>query len=95
MTNKEYLTAYLEGLGISEVEKEALMVEAGINAESNAEPHKCKMAVYRRKSIILKDAMRDITEGEMTIKWNTEIVKAFYGVLSAELEYENSLSEEQ
>ena len=91
MTNKEYLTAYLEGLGISEREIEIIMLDEGINPGANAEPRKIKTAVYNRMSIILKAATSNKTEGGYAVKWNIEAVKQFYGALCIELGYENKL----
>ena len=91
MTNKEYLTVYLEGLGITDGEIEIIMLDEGIDPNLNAEPRKCKTAIYNRMSIVLKAATGNKTEGGYAVKWNIAAVKMFYAALCIELGYENQM----
>jgi len=91
MTNKEYLTTYLEGLGITEGEIEIIMLDEDIDPNMNAEPRKCKTAIYNRITIILKSATGNKTEGGYAVKWNMEAVKLFYGSLCVELGFQSQM----
>ena len=90
MTNKEYMTAYLEDLEISEGGIEIMMLDEGIDPNISAEPHKCKMAVYNRFTMILKSSGSNKTEGGQATKWNMEAIKLFYSALCDELGIEKS-----
>ena len=91
MTNREYLTIYLGGMGISDGEIEIMMLESSTDPNNTAEPEKCKRAIYDRMSIILKAVTGNRTEGGYAVKWNMEAVKMFYSALCMEMGYENKL----
>ena len=92
MTNKEYLTTYLEGLGISEGEIEIIILDEGIDPNMNAEPRRLKTAIYNRIAIVLKSVTGNKTEGGYTVRWNMEAVKLFYSSLCVELGKQNQMN---
>lgn len=95
MTNKEYLTKTLNGLGVSSDEIDIILLKAGINGTatctSSEDMTNCDRAVYARMSVVLKSAMQNVTEGGYSISWNLDAVKAYYSALCNELGEENVL----
>jgi hypothetical protein len=95
MTNKEYLTKTLNGLGISSDDIDIILLKADINGTatcaSRDDMTNCDKAVYARMSIVLKSAMQNVTEGGYSISWNLDAVKAYYTALCNELGVDNVL----
>jgi hypothetical protein len=91
MTNKEYITKSLNGLGVSEDDIDVILLKSGIIGEDVADIRACDKAVYNRMSVILKGMMQNVSEGGYSISWNMEAVKLFYNALCLELGVENVL----
>lgn len=95
MTNKEYITAALGGLNISEEDIDVILLKADIEegafCEGSAGARACDMAIYKRMSTVIKGAMKNISEGGYSISWNMEAVKMFYNSLCNELGVPNVL----
>lgn len=93
MTNKEYLTKSLSGLGITEDDIDIILLKGGISADAEADFSACDLAVYNRVSLLLKVATQNVTEGGYSISWNIEAVKLYYATLCRELGKPNVLGE--
>lgn len=95
MTNKEYLTKTLNGLGVSSDDIDIMLLKAGIDGTATCsttdEMKLCDEAVYARMSIVLKSTLQNVSEGGYSISWNVEAVKAYYSALCNELGKENVL----
>lgn len=92
MTNKEYLTKSLSGLGVSEDDIDIILLKSGIDGGTYADAKKCDNAIYDRFSVVLKAATQNVSEGGYSISWNLEAVKLYYNSLCSELGKENVLS---
>lgn len=95
MTNKEYITATLEGLGVSEADIDIIMLKADVRGDEPCEGREgakaCDLAIYSRMSAVIKGAMKNISEGGYSISWNMDAVKMFYNSLCNELGKPNVL----
>lgn len=90
MTNKAYLTALLSGLNVAESQIDMVLTDAGLNASADASSRSCKIAVYNSFSRIIP--LANVSEGDLSITWNMDAVKAFYRSLCDELGVEDRLS---
>lgn len=91
MTNKQYLTKALSGLGISEDDIDVILMKAYLDSDAPADVRGCDIATYHRMSIVLKGVMQNVSEGGYSISWNIDAVKLFYNALCNELGLENVL----
>lgn len=91
MTNKEYLTKSLSGLGISDDDIDIILLKGSIDGNAEVQIEDCDKAVYNRISILFKSGVQNIQEGGYSITWNLEAVKLYYTALCNELGYENVL----
>lgn len=95
MTNKEYITARLEGLNVSEADIAIILIKADMQGDDQCEGREgakaCDLAVYDRMSVVIKGAMKNISEGGYSISWNMDAVKMFYNSLCNELGKPNVL----
>ena len=85
MTNKEYLTRSLTGLGLTGDDVELILLKGSIEADAPADVSACDRAVYNRMSVVLQAVMMNVTEGGYSVSWNREAVKMFYRALCDEL----------
>lgn len=74
----------LRGLKLSEDDIDIIIAKGGIEEDDDADFKTCDLAVYRQMSLVLKAALRNITEGGYSISWNMEAVKLYYASLCAE-----------
>lgn len=93
MTNKEYITRVLDGLGVTEADVEVIILRSGITEDGDADTKSCDEAIYNRFSVVLKAATQNVSEGGYSISWNMEAVKLFYSQLCTELGKPNLLEE--
>jgi hypothetical protein len=91
MTNKEYLTKSLNGLGVSEDDIDIIILKSGLDPDVNVDVKQADTAVYNRMSVVLKAVLQNVSEGGYSISWNMEAVKLFYASLCNELGLENVL----
>ena len=81
LTNLQYLTINCGGTGVSADELSLYLQNAGLNANANADTEACDMVLYKEFSIILRQALMNVSEGGMSVSWNMEAVKAYYATL--------------
>ena len=91
MKNKEYLIKLLDGLGVSENDVDIILLKAEIDGNADVQVALCDKAVYDRMSVVLKGALKNVTEGGYSVSWNMDAVKLFYNALCNELGLENVL----
>jgi hypothetical protein len=91
MTNREYITQVLDGLGVSEGDIEIILLKGKIDGDATADDKSCDLAIYHRMSVVIKSATQNISEGGYSVSWNMEAVKLFYIALCEELGVENVL----
>lgn len=92
MTNKDYLTKSLSGMNVSEDDIDIILIKSGLNPNDEVDVKDADFAIYNRMSLILKNALQNVTEGGYQISWNVEAVKLFYSALCAENGFENVLN---
>lgn len=83
MTNLQYLQVNCACFGITDEELIAVLTNAGLglSATAPADTEACDLVLYNHFSIVLRQAMTNITEGGMTVSWNIEAIKAYYKLL--------------
>ncbi len=91
MTNKEYLTKSLSGLGVSDDDMDIILLKSGLDSSHEVDVKAADTAVYDRFSVVLKGAMQNVSEGGYSISWNMEAVKLYYSQLCGELGKKNIL----
>ena len=91
MTNREYLTKSLNGLGLTADDIELILLKAELDGDAELDIKASDNAIYDRMSIVLKATTQNVTEGGYSISWNMEAVKLFYAALCSELGLENVL----
>jgi len=88
----EYLQKSLAGLDISDDDIKIILLKSGIDAGAEVDTLACDTAVWKRFSVVLRNAMRNLSQGGASISWNMDAVKLFYASLSSELGLENVLN---
>jgi hypothetical protein len=83
MTNKEYITKSLAKFSVSADDVEIILVNQGLNPESDAEVQTAKRALFKEFTSILP--LANISEGGMSVSWNIEALKMWYSTLANEL----------
>lgn len=79
------------GIELSEHEMIALMIDNGIDINTEYNPTIAKKVIV---GYIPKLLLRpDISEGGMSLKYNLQSIQSYYGLLCAELGVENKLIE--
>lgn len=91
MTNKEYLTKTLSGLGVSDDDVDIILLKSGLNGSQEVDVKVADTAVYDRFSIVLKGTIQNVSEGGYSISWNMDAVKLYYNQLCSELGNKNIL----
>ena len=79
------------GIELSQHEMNALMIDNGIDINTEYDTKIAKKAIV---GYIPKLLLRpDISEGGMSLKYNLQSIQSYYGILCAELGIENKLIE--
>jgi len=91
MTNKEYITKSLSGLGVSDDDIDIILLKSGLDGSQEADVKSADNAIYDRFSVVLKVATQNVSEGGYSISWNLEAVKLYYSSLCTELGKKNIL----
>lgn len=91
MTNKEYLTKSLSGLGVSDDDVDIILLKSGLDGSQEADVKVADNAIYDRFSVVLKGATQNVSEGGYSISWNMPAVKLYYTALCTELGKKNIL----
>lgn len=91
MTNKQYLTKALSGLGMSEDDIDIILLKSELDADADVDVRSCDMATYNRMSVLFKGVLQNVSEGGYSVSWNMDAVKLFYNALCSELGVENVL----
>lgn len=81
MTNLQYLKANCGGFGATDNELTLILTNAGLTANASADSEACDLVLYNHFSIVLRQALMNVSEGGMSISWNIEAVKAYYKLL--------------
>lgn len=88
MTNKEYIAKSVGKFNLDQDDIDLILIEAeNLNPNDEVNLKACKQALYSSFTKLIP--MADITEGDMSIKWNMEAVKMYYAGLCADLGHEN------
>lgn len=91
MTNREYIEKTVSGLGVTADDVDIILLKGGIEPDAQLDIKKCDRAMYKRFSVILKGAMRNISEGGYSVSWNMEAVRLFYNALCDEWGFRNEI----
>lgn len=95
VTAKEYIATSLQEFNIAISDAE-LSVQLSLNGISGSEIFTPEMYKSIQKTIVAIIPklllMSEISEGDLTIKWNIEGVKAYYSMLCKELGIEDKLN---
>lgn len=83
MTNKEYITVFLDRFVLSEAQIDLILFENQLNPEESADVHTCKEAIWN--SLASWDKVIDITEGQFADRLNEEAYKRWYARLSKDI----------
>jgi len=81
MTNLQYIKLQCGGFGINDDELTLILTNAGLTANANADASACDLVLYNHFSIVLRQALMNVSEGGMSVSWNMEAVKAYYKLL--------------
>lgn len=81
MTNLQYIKVNCGGFGITDDELVLVLSNAGIDTEANADTEACDLVLYNHFSLVLRQALMNVSEGGMSVSWNMEAVKAYYKLL--------------
>lgn len=95
ITVQEYIETKLQRFNISigDVELAAALVENGLGVSDAYAPGNAKKVKETFVSIIPEMLlMSEVSEGDLTIKWNIEGVKAYYAMLCKELGIDDKLN---
>ena len=88
MTEREYLTKRLEGMGVTENDIELILLKynaSGNDPVNPAHTHWLDAAIYKNFSIVAKCAIGKITEGGYSIENSMKALNSFYNLLKKEL----------
>lgn len=81
LTNLQYLQIQCGGTNVTADELTLYLTNAGLQANASADTEACDMVLYKEFSIVLRQALMNVSEGGMSISWNMEAVKAYYATL--------------
>lgn len=84
-TNREYISAALNGMNISDSEIDLILLKSNLSGDESVNVSSCDNAIYNRLSVVLKGMLQNISEGGYSISWNMDAVKMYYSVLCQEL----------
>lgn len=91
-TNKEYITATLEGFNLTESDVDLILLKASLNGGDSLDIDACDNAIYNKLSIALKCSLQNIRESGYSIDWNIDALKLYYNTLCNELGKPNVLT---
>lgn len=91
-TYAEYISRKVKPLGLSDDDVADMIGEAGLNAKEVVDYTKANMAIYNCFDSVLKYTTCNQSEGGLSISWNIEAIKLFYGQLCVKLGKPNTLS---
>lgn len=91
-TNKEYISATLEGFNLSGSDIELILLKSSLNGSSPLDIEDCDNAIYNRLSIVLKATIADVSESGYSVSWDVDRLKMYYQTLCVELGKENVLT---
>lgn len=95
MTNKEYIQSVMNRFAVSMDEVDILFAEnADLNPTSPVDVKACKNALYSSFCSWIP-LFESRTEGDMTIKWNWNGLRAFIAGLSKELGNDDPFAEKE
>lgn len=83
MTNLQYMKLNCGGLSTNADELTAILTDAGLSPNADADMAACDLVLYNHFSIVIRQALMNVSEGGMSISWNMEAVKAWYSLLCA------------
>ena len=69
MTNREYVTKVVDGLGLSSDDVELILLRYKLNPEDDVNFWQCGLAIRESPMLIYKRTARKITEGGYTIEF--------------------------
>ena len=81
MTNLQYLKINCGGFGVTDDELTLILTNAGVAPSADADIDACDMVLYNHFSLVLRQALMNVSEGGMSVSWNIEAVKAYYAIL--------------
>ncbi len=84
MTTKQYLQISLSKFELSEEEIDLIIVENGLDPDSEVQVKRAKEAIHASMSVWLP-IYSNVTEGGVSKGWNIEALKLYYAALSREL----------
>lgn len=87
MTNREYIVSKTSKFNLAKADIELILIENDLNPNEEVDVNSCKLALY--SSFYSMIPLADITEGDMSVKWNMEAIKLFFAGLAKELKLEN------
>lgn len=92
MTNLEYITSQLGRFGLDQTDLTAILVARDIVPTADANTVDVRKAIYNEIPLLIA-GLQDISEGGLSIKWNTSGIKLWYSVLAKELALQDNLNE--
>ncbi len=94
MNKETYLKKLLNRFNVSDDDIEILMINQKINGKEYVadDVDDLKMAVYHEFSRLLP--LADISEGDYSVKWNTEAFRMWYSALANELGMDDILNQD-
>lgn len=81
MTNLGYLRASLTPLGFGEDYLRSLLELGGLEAEETLQREACDLLLYEHIGTLCLGAVRNISEGDLSISYNVEALRLFYRTL--------------
>ena len=85
MTNYEYLTKRLDGIGVNDSDIELLLLRGELDGNDPVNIDHCERVLYKYFSIVIKTLVEKVTEGGYSMERSMKALDAFYQRLSKEL----------
>ena len=85
MTNFEYLTKRLDGIGVNDSDIELLLLRGELDGNDPVNIDYCERVLYKYFSIVIKVLVEKVNEGGYSMERNLKALNEFYVRLTKEL----------